>query len=428
MQGLLQPRYGHSLGPPGVTPLRRGFMLVFMHGWVRRRQHRTRCWTHAATIYGVAILLAGTLGASRSANAQAIDEYVNANVLSPGTDPGVTVQSRAHPDYDPTGIRVGLVTLSPFLDEGIGYDDNVTGTPNAKGSVVIDTHANLKAEANTGDTKYTAALDVADTKYLSASDQSFTDWSAQLSGTHDFGQDQLYVAGAHYNLNQTPRDLGVSDLDSAIAYRFDEVTANYIIGLSQLTIQPGMDVSWYSFDNGTVLGLPYDQSYRDRIVYQPNITANYALAPRRSLVFVLRDANSSYDTVTPGIPTQNFNDVSVLGGALPTMSTASIGIRLCWPATKSGQFFLQSVYKDDPSAHLWKRSLTWTPTELTTVTGTAARYITDSAAEGTVGKTETSSATSISTTSCSAMSSSMPGCGSSATITRKVAAASNITR
>ncbi len=359
---------------------------AFMHGTAGRRQYGIAHRMGYLAMLGGAILLAIIAGATNGAHAQAIDEYLDANVLSPGIAPGVTVLSRAHPDYDPTGVRVGLFTVFPVLDEGIGYDDNVTGTANAHGSIRVDSDAKITALGNLGDSKLNANVSVADTEFLSASSQSFIDWSAALSGTHDFGQDQLYLGAAHYNLNETPRELGVPDLDGAIAYRFDDVRASYTIGLSRLQIQPGLDVLWYGFDNGTVAGVPYPQSYRDRIVYQPSITGTYELAPRRSLVLVVRDANSSYSNSTPGIATQDFNDVSILGGIAYDVDGV-VDIRLL--AGYEERSFSASVYKVI-QAPILEAALTWTPTELTTVTGTAARYITDSAAEGTVGKTETS--------------------------------------
>ena len=335
------------------------------------------------------LCLAGSLTAlaaySTGAHAQAVNQYLNSNVSSYGLEPGVTVTSRLHSDYDPIGIRVGIITLLPSLDEGVGYDDNVTGTSNARGSVRIDTDAKLVATANPRGSNITATLNVADTEFTSQSSQSFTNWTADVSGTHDFGEDQLYLGATHYNLNQTPRDLGEPQLDSAIGYHIDEFRANYTIALSRLRITPGLDVSLYNFDNGSVAGVPYLQSYRNRAVYQPTLTANYELAPRRTLVVILRDADAVYDNTTAGLPQQNFNDFSILGGAAYDVD-GIIDVRLL--AGYEERSFSSNTYKMI-QAPIVEGAVTWTPTGLTTVSATAARYITDATAEATVAKTET---------------------------------------
>ncbi len=44
-----------------------------------------------------------------------------------GTDPGVTVQTRARPAFDPLGIPLGGALMRPQLDESFGFDSNPRG-------------------------------------------------------------------------------------------------------------------------------------------------------------------------------------------------------------------------------------------------------------------------------------------------------------
>jgi hypothetical protein len=100
---------------------------------------------------------------------------------------------------------------------------------------------------------------------------------------------------------------------------------------------------------------------------------------------VVRDTQSDFDHSPPGQPRQNFNDVSVLGG-LAYDADGVIGFRLLGGYEERS--FTSSVYRMI-QAPILEGAVTWTPTGLTTVNATAARYIEDSAAENTVGYTET---------------------------------------
>ena len=330
---------------------------------------------------GVAMWLAGT----SAVRAQVIDQYVNADIPGYDTQAGVTVATRSRPDYDAPGVRLGNFILSPVLSESVGYDDDVTGLPHGKGSALIETNASVNAAGGWSDTKLAAGLSVDDSEYLEQSGQNFTNWTAAVGGSHDFGRDTFSLGATYLNLNQTPRQLDVPGLDTAIAYRVADLRSDYHLDLGHVFIQPGVDVGYYSFDNGTIAGQPYLQTYRDRIVVSPELIGSYEFATRRRFVVILRDTQSDFDQAPPGLPRQNFNDASVLAG-LAYDADGIITFRLL--AGYEERSFASSRYQfiDAP---IVEGAATWTPTGLTTITGSAARYIEDSAAENTVGYTET---------------------------------------
>ena len=338
---------------------------------------RPPCLTAATALLVIAF--------TSAASCQVIDQYLDADVPGYDTAAGVTVASRQHPGYDPQGVRVGSFLLTPVLSESAGYDDNVTGTARARGSAVIETNASVGAAGGWSGTTIVASLNVDDFEYPEESRQSFTNFTAAAGISHDFGQDTLYVGATHLNLSQTSRDLNVPNLDSSAAFRVDDVRANYKIDLGRALVQPGVDVSYYNFDNGSVDGTPYLQSYRDRVVVSPSITGSYEFATRRRVVVVLRDTQSDFDTAPPGQPRQNFNDVSVLAG-LAYDADGIIVFRLLGGYEERS--FASSLYSAI-QAPILEGKVTWTPTGLDTVTATAARYIEDSAAEATTGYTET---------------------------------------
>jgi hypothetical protein len=315
----------------------------------------------------------------------AIDQYINPNIPGFNVDPGVTVASRLRPDYDYRDVRVGALLIHPEVTESDGYETNVTGTASARGSALILTSASLQATANPSVGSFGAQLTVDDFRYTDVSNQSYTNWSATVGGSYNIGRDQLDVGYTHLNLNQTPRDLNVPQLGSTLAFRVDDARVNYRANFARTFIVPGVDVSLYSFDNGFAAGVPYLQSYRDRVVVAPSVQVGYELAPRRSVVFVVRDANASYSNQLSGQPSRNFNDVSVLAGVNYDVDGV---IRLRLLGGYEVRTFTSAQLTTIQSP-IVEASLTWTPTGLTTVTGSAARYIEDSASENLVGYTET---------------------------------------
>jgi hypothetical protein len=343
---------------------------------------RVTPFRHAALLASVtAVCLLGPV----HARAQLIDQYLNPNIPGYGTNPGVTVASRQRPEYDPEGIRYDGFTFTPVLSETAGYDDNVTGTASPRGSALIETNPSLGIATGWSDTQFDASLSADNVEYLQQSNQSYTNWTAAIGASHDFGRDTLSVGYTHLNLYQTPQQLDSPLLSSAIAYRVDDARGSYKVDLGRAYLLPTIEVSAYSYDNGTVEGQPYLQAYRDRFVYAPSLEAGYEFASRRRVVIILRDAQANYNAAPPNAPRENFNDASILAG-LAYDFDGDIAARLL--AGYEQRNFPAHVYKTI-SAPIVEGSVTWTPTELTTLTGTAARYIEDAAAEGTTGYTET---------------------------------------
>lgn len=335
-------------------------------------------------------LLTGLLGAfaARPAAAQQLrlDQALEFNIPGQANEPGVTVASRRRPDYDYLGVHLGSYTLQPEISESAGFDDNVTGTRRARGSAFIENQANIFVTSDVSRYNVTARLTLDDTRYIEQPRQSTTNWTGLLAGAYEIGRDTATLAYSHANLNQTPRDLNVPLLDQAIAYRIDTVRLGYRAVFNRLSLRPELVVSNYSFDNGTVAGQPYVQTYRNRVVAAPGVVAAYELAPRRNLVVVVNDLIASYTNRLAGLVNRDFNDISVLGGI--DYDTGGL-FRFRLLAGYETRTFNSAAIKTI-QAPIAEASVIYTPTGLTTLTGTVARRIQDSADETTVGFTETS--------------------------------------
>ena len=341
---------------------------------------------NGATARNVAVAVAVILGAaSAPARAQRLlDQYIAADIPGIDVQPGVTVLSRLRPDYDSPGIRLGEVTIRPLLQESLGLDDNVLGQRSHRASALVETNAQVNATYDHSDTTAFTTLTVDDNHYPEQNQQSFTNWTAALGGSHQFGRDTLSAAYEHLNLNQTVRDLDVPQLDNALPFQVDTLRVAYRSVFSRLAVEPAVNVSNYNFTNGTVAGLPYLQNYRDRVVVEPSLTLSYELAPRRNLVFVVRDAVADYRNKIAGTPGRDFNDISALAGI--DFEEGVFRYRLL--AGFENRSFSSAQIKVI-QAPVIEAEVIWNPTGLATVTGKATRRIIDTADEATVGVTET---------------------------------------
>ena len=206
---------------------------------------------------------AGVLIVARPARAQhslLLDQFINPDVPGYDTAPGVTVGSRARPEYTAPGVRLGGFVIRPELTETAGYSSNVTGTRRARGSAIIETAASVQARSDWSRHSLGVSVGVNDTRFLDVPRQSFTNWTASAGGTYDIGRDTVSLAATHQNLNLTPRDLDTAQVDRVVPFRIDSVRVSYRAAFNRLSLRPELDVSAYDYDDGTAGGRAYVQS------------------------------------------------------------------------------------------------------------------------------------------------------------------------
>lgn len=326
------------------------------------------------------------IGMPRPTRAQQFSQYLNTSIPGYAVEPGVTVTSRLRPEYAYPGIRFGDILIQPELAEGAGYDSNVSGTRSARGSSFLATQGSVTAASDWARNSIAGALTVDNERYFDLARQSYTDWTARLGGTYDVGAaDVMSLDYVHLNLNQTPSELDVPQLDQPIAVQSDDLRGSYKAVFSKFSLQPGVEVAWYNYQNGTVFGVSYPQTYRNRMIVTPGVTASYEFAPQRTVMLVVSDAIAHYTEQQIGQPTRNFNDLSVLAG-IDYNTGATIQFHAL--AGYETRHFTSSQFPAI-SAPVAELIAIWSPTGLTTVTATAAHYIEDSASETTVGLTST---------------------------------------
>ena len=161
-------------------------------------------WKHHAQlcriVAGVAV---GCTLACGSVRAQELSTYFPEGVPGYGDAPGVTVASRARPDFDPAGIRIDSFLLHPQLDEGLGYDSNVFGgQPSAEAGLLVRILHCWWLRLVTQQSWVLISRLMTSTIWIAQAELR-PNWTASLGGSVAVGRDQLTLVGVAFRLAST---------------------------------------------------------------------------------------------------------------------------------------------------------------------------------------------------------------------------------
>jgi hypothetical protein len=299
------------------------------------------------------------------ARAQSIDSYLPAGIPGFGQAAGVTVLTRAHPEYQSDGMRIGGFNLQANLDETVGYNSNVTAT--GGGSWFLQNAPAVHLE------------------YFDSPALDRTDWTATVGGATAIGLGNLNVGYTHLSLSSVGTGLGEQVTTTYIPYTVDDVRAAYNYLMGRFTFTPNLDDKLYSFGQGRFGNVIIDQKSLNRNILSGGLTTAYSLAEQEDLLVVLQGIESHYTNATPGQQSADSQSFQALAG-IDVQATGTLRYRLLGGVEL--RTFTSSIYSSQTSP-IAEASLVWTPTGLTTVTTTLSREIDDPATAGTGGFTYT---------------------------------------
>jgi hypothetical protein len=335
----------------------------------------------AAKSTAVGLLLLSSTVLTVTANAQPVDRYLldtyfPAGVPGFATEPGVTVRSRARPDYESGGVRAGDFIIRPEASESLGYNDNVLASAtDKKGSMVVDTKAALSATSDWGRNSLGGAINVQNLTYPSTSNQNQTNWSAALGGTYDIGRDQVQVSAAYLSAYQTPTAIGaVPGITQPAAFDLFNARAAYVAPFGRFTIVPAVEFNQLTFSPAVIGGTTVSQSYQNRDTLTGSVQGRYEFAPLYNGIVEVRGIGTTYTSKTATVPTHNSNAVAVLAGLDYTSSAVwRYRVLVGWEIREYDSSAFQNR-----SAPIAEAGVVWNPTGLTTVTGRFIHTIEDS--------------------------------------------------
>lgn len=350
------------------------------HRWPRSQTaaaRRCRMKTQFGMLASLALLAWPLTG-----RAQNIETYFPTGTFGYDQELGVTVLSRARPLYETPSVHVGSFIVSPNLDNSLSYNSNVNGTPGS-GSWGNRTSASVSVGSDWSRDNLDASLGVSHNQWFSFPDESETDWNIGLAGGYTIGNGSLQAGYSHQTSHQIGVSIGTVTSETPVLDQTNSAHLGYPANFSRFAITPDLSVSAYKFGTATVLGVPLNEQFLDRDVVAAGVTTRYSMSDEGGLLGVLRGITSNFTTSVPGQPSNNSKSILLLGG-LDYQAKGVWRYRLLL-GVEVREF--QSSQYPTHTGPIAEGSVIWTPTELTTLTGTISRAIEDPQSAGTNGYT-----------------------------------------
>jgi hypothetical protein len=320
------------------------------------------------------------------AQAQLLDSLFPEGVPGYGTEQGVTVRSRARPEYEPLGIRIDSATIRPQLGVSLGYDNNVFGGPSHRGAWEIATQPSVLAGAENSIGSAGLYLSADDVHYIGQPTQNRTDGSAFLGGTFNLGRDKLTVGAGYLSQHEDRTALDALPSDRPVAFTVANFRASYDAAFGRFTATPSIELNQFRFENTTIFGQPVSQAARDRSSLQGGVTLRYEWMSRRDLLWVNRLVDTRYDHPSPGQASNNSKAWQTLFGVDYDDDTV-------WRyRLLGGVEYRQAAAASTASqvTGIAEAEVSWSPTGMTTLHASAFRGIEDAAQTGLSNYTYTS--------------------------------------
>lgn len=328
-------------------------------------------------------LLSGGFYAS-TASAQNIGSQGRAASLF-ARDRAVSVVSRQRPDYQALGLRAGAFTVYPKAQTELESNDNVLATSaNEKSDVIFRVRPAVSMESNWPRHFLTAYANGNVSRNADLESEKIDELTLGGRGRLDISREANIVIGSDAAHLVEPRTSTNIPLAAAKPIQFDDAQA-YITGVvtrNRLRFTGRADVRQFDYEDGrTVDGLLIEQDDRDRTAVTMLGRVDYAISPATA-VFVQATGNQrEYDHVSTVAAERDSQGVEVLTGVNFEIGAVSRGELAVGYITQE----YDNALFGDIDGFGARAQVEWFPTELTTVTATAARTVEDSGIIGSAG-------------------------------------------
>lgn len=311
------------------------------------------------------------------ARAQLLDALFPEGVPGYGTEQGVTVQSRARPEYEPLGIHLGTLTIRPLLGLAAGYDDNIFGGPTRRGAWEIAAQPSVLAGTESSAGSVGLYLSADDVHYLNEPTQNRTDGSAFFGGTFNLGRDKLTLGAGYLSRHEDRTALDALPSDRPVAFTVANARASYDAAFGRFTATPSIELNQWRFDNTTIFGVPVSEASRDRITVQTGVTLRYGWMSGRDVLWVNRVVDTRYDEPAAGVASNNSTAWQSLVGV-------DYDDDAVWRYKLLGglEYRQAAAGAASQTTGIAEAEVIWSPTGMTTLRASAFRGIEDAAQTG----------------------------------------------
>lgn len=273
-----------------------------------------------------------------------------------------SVQSRARPDYEPLGVRLGAFNLNATLDLGIASTDNLFAAADSAPTHVDDMIYTVNPSARLGSdwSRHALTFDggATFTTHEDFDSEDTDEWFARAIGRLDIGGSSALRGTARTGHYVTPRT-DPDSLDAGVPVEYDRT--DYSIGVSHRFSRAEVSLTAvqdeYEYDS-------LSQQFRDNELTALRGRIAYELSPRLGFVVAATTDERDYNNT----PALNSEGQSVMAGV-------AVNTDLMRGEVTVGQFEREysDPSMDDLDGLAVAGNLEWYVTQLTTLTFTARR-------------------------------------------------------
>lgn len=300
---------------------------------------------------------------------------------------GTTVEARQRPDFDPLGVRLGGFRVDGFLESGLGYDSNVFGRKN---NVVGDGYATETGNVTLGSDwtrhAFGASANIDARQFFSRTELNWTDWNIGGFGRYDIdAQTNVEARYRHYreHLDVYNFDVQSAGIVVPVPFDSDEVAVSGNTRLNRLGFTGTALYRTYRFEDVDIGGVRSRTSQNSFDTLIGAIGTSYAFAPGRFITGAVRLQDISYtetvtrDPLTPNaiIPRDrdSFTWVALAGFEYDFDGVWAGRIGVGWQQRDYRSPLIKTL--EGPAI---EGRLSWSPSQLTTVTFNVARTLEES--------------------------------------------------
>lgn len=210
----------------------------------------------------------------------------------------VGVRDRPKPEYEPIGVRIGLLNAYPRLSVRETYDDNIFATEGNQVNDGITALAGDLAIRSNGRTPWSVFGNVAQYMYAEHSDEDYANLTGGMSIGRAIGSRlQAGLSVSYARLHESRGDPSIP-IDVIELPEFDtaraELDLTYAYARGRLNLRSSLDTFDYA-DGMRSDGSIFDQDFRNRDMWDVTLRNDFGIGPKIGLFLQLQHKEQRYE-------------------------------------------------------------------------------------------------------------------------------------
>lgn len=195
----------------------------------------------------------------------------------------MSVLQRPRPDFDPIGIRAGGFVIDPTLSVQEIFDSNVYATPNdVKGDFYTDLQPGVAIHSDWNNHALNVILGGEIKRYDQQSSEDVGNALAAVTGRVDVLRDFYFLGSVSYQLEHEDRSTPdtLYNQKNPTQYQLAGIAVAGVYQSGRVGLRLDETTNYFTYDNGiTTLGMPIDETFRDRFEYTVTPQVSYEIVP-----------------------------------------------------------------------------------------------------------------------------------------------------